>query len=824
MTELRDAIRTLRAAPIVSAVAVLSLALGIGANTAIFSIVNSLILRTLPVQDPERLVLVQAADEQPRSWTYPIWEQIRDRPDLFDGAIAWSYRRFNTARSGETRFVEGLFANGRYFDVLGVPAILGRTFTEADDRRGGGPDGPVTVISYGFWQSRFGGAADAIGKTIVLQRVPYTIVGVTPPEFFGTEVGRTFDVVVPFGTEPLLTPRSGLEMRSFWWLQIMLRLKPGQSLDAATTTLRGVQPQIRTATMPPDWRPQDLKRYLAVPFALRAGAAGTSSARLRFERPIVTLMVVVGLVLLIACANIANLMLARATARRHEMSVRLALGASRRRLARQLFTESLILSTIGAVSGLLFARWAGPLLVAQLSTTTNRIFLDLDLDWRILAFTAGTTVATAVLFGTAPAFRATRVQPSEVLKEQGRPLSGDRFSTFGNALVVAQMALSLVLLVAAGLFVNTFARLGTLKLGFDGDPVLVTSFNAQRSAVSLEDRAALFERLREAAASTPGVESAALSVVTPVSGASWGFGITVPGGPALPDNQRSVHVNLVSPGYFQTYRTRLLAGRDFGSGDTLGAPPVAIVNETFARTFMNGETPIARTLTEDASPGHPAVTREIVGYVEDAVYGRLREPVPPTLYIPYMQRKDEGMLSSGMSISVRAAAGSPALLTRSIAAALSRVDPDVALTFRPLAEQINSSLVQERVVAMLSAFFGGLALLLAGLGLYGVTSYAVGRRRPEIGIRVALGAAPGDVVAMVLWRVGVLVLAGVAAGAAASLWTMKFVGPLLFGVEPRDPATLVVAATVLGTIGAAAGWLPARRASRIDPAQVLREM
>ena len=821
MSDFRDAFRSLKATPVVTVVAILSLALGIGANTAIFSILDSLMLRVLPVQEPQRLATLGIGDRGRNSWTNPIWEQIRERQQLFDGAFAWSTTRFNMSQSAQTEFVDGVWASGRFFEVLGVPAIRGRMFSEADDRRGGGPDGPVAVISYNFWQSRFGGAADVIGQPLTLERVTYTVIGVTPPGFFGVDVGRTFDIAIPLGTEPLVRGKeSALDRRSNWWLNVMVRLKSGQSVDFAAGALRGVQPQIREATMPQNFREEDKQRYLSEAFGLTPAATGNSSLRDRYQQALLTLMVVVSLVLLIACANIANLLLARATARRHEMSVRLALGASRFRLMRQLLAESLLLAGCGAALGMVFAHWGSQLLIRQLSTSTNTVFLDMGIDWRVLGFTAGVAAVTALLFGTAPAFRASRVQPNEALKEQGRGVIGDSRFSIGNVLVVVQVALSLILIAAAGLFVRTFSSLANLSLGFDRSPVLVASVNATRSGLEPDQRPDLYEQLRQAAAAVPGVASAAASAVTPVSGSTWQYAIERIDDRVVPDKDRGVYVNLISPGWFQTFGTSMLGGRDFTGRDTRAAQHVVIVNEAFARKFTNGQNPIGHHFREPDYPDRPAVDREIVGYVKDAVYRSLREPVPPTMYIPIAQHLQP---PSGISISVRAAGGPPALLTKSMAAALTSVNPHITLTFRPLAEQVNNSLIQERVVAMLSGFFGGLALLLAGLGLYGVTSYAVNRRRTELGIRLALGAAPGGVIRLVLFRVAILVSLGVILGSAVSLWVGRFVTTLLYGLQPRDPLTLAGAAVVLGAIGALAGWLPARRASRIDPARVLRE-
>jgi putative ABC transport system permease protein len=820
MSLLRDAYRSLRAAPMVSAIAILSLALGLGANTAMFSILDRLILRSLPVEQPERLAMLGANGER-ASWTNPIWEAIRDRSSLFDGAVAWSVTRFNLSQGGEVQFVDGLWASGGYFDVLGVQAILGRTWRPADDRRGGGDSGAVAVISYGFWQRRFGGSADVIGRSIVVERVPFTIIGVTPPEFFGLDVGRTFDVAIPLGAEPLIRGReSSLDARSNWWLNVIVGRKPEQSLADATTAMRGIQPQIREETRPHDWRPEDRALFLRDPFTLDPAATGNSYLRTRYQRPLVAITFVVGLVLAIACANIANLLLARAAARRHEMSVRLALGASRARLVRQLLGESLVLAAIGGALGLAFAAWFSRLLIGQLSTSTTTVFLDLSVDWRILAFTMLVACTTAVLFGTAPALQATRVQPNDAIKEQGRGASDAR-SRFGlgNVLVVVQVALSLTLVVAAGLFVRTFSIMTSRDIGFDREPVLIASLNAQPLQLEVEARRQLFLRLRDAAASVPGVESAALSQLTPVSGASSQWRLDFLDGQPIAARERGVFVHVVTPGFLRTYGTRLLGGRDLTDDDRSGATPVALVNEAFARRFTGGASPVGRRVREPARPTSPTPDRLIVGFVADAAYRNLREPAPPTMYVAYAQHATPG---SSIAISVRAVAGSPMRLASSLTSALMAVNPRVSITLRPLSDQVSAAATQERLVATLAGFFGGLALLLAGLGLYGVTSYAVNRRRTEIGIRLALGAEPRSVVRMVLVRVAALVGIGIVIGGAASLWAARFVSSLLYGLAPRDPVTFVGAALVLVVVGGLAGLIPAARAARIDPARVLR--
>ena len=821
--DLRYGVRVLGQTPIFTAVAVLSLALGIGANSAIFSMVNGLLLRTLPVQDPSRLVLLDGG-----SWTNPLWEQVRDRRAAFaEAATAWGTERFDLARGGQSEFVDGLYASGGYFETLGVRAMLGRTFTPADDRRGGGPDGPVAVISYRWWQARFGGAADIIGRPLSLNRARFTIIGVTPPGFLGPVVGRGFDVTVPLGTVDLFRdgPENALDSRSWWWLDIMLRLKPGETIEEATRALRGLQPQIREATMPQDWRVQDLESYLRDGFTLVSAAAGPSELRKEYERPLLTLMAVVGLVLFIACANIANLLLARATARRHELAMRRALGASGFRLARQLLAESLLLSAAGAVVGLLFARWGTSLLVSQLSTFRAVVTLDVPLDWRVLAFTAAVTIMTALVFGIAPALRAARVDPNDALKQQGRSLTGDSRRGLATALVIAQVALSLVLVVAAGLFVRTFATLATVDTGFDRDPVLIVTVDAQHSEIEPADRVAFFERLRKAAAAVPGVAGAGASFLTPASGMGWNSSFESLDTADLPEQERVVWFNAVSAGYFKALGTVVLEGRDFTDGDRAGAARVAIVNQAFVRKYIKGPSALGHIFTREGPPGSQKTQLEVIGVVEDAVYRSPRDGKPPTVYLALQQRSEasgEPVMAS-VNIVVRAAGtGSPMLLSKSLADVLARVEPSVSLTFRPLAEQFDALFVRERLVAVLSAFFGGLALLMAAIGLYGVTAYAVSCRRTEIGVRMALGADAGRVVRLVLGRVAWLVGAGVAVGLVISVWASRFVSSLLYGLEATDATTLTGAAAVLATVAALAAWLPARRAARIDPAEVLR--
>jgi predicted permease len=811
--DFRDAWRSLRATPVVTAICVLSLALGIGANTALFSILNSLLLKSLPVRDPARLVLIDDG-----AWTNPIWEQIRDRQSqVFDGAFAWSSHRFDLSTHGESDIVAGAYASGNMFDVLGVSPILGRTLTANDDVRGGGPDGPVAVISESLWRRRFGSANDIVGRTLAISRKPFTIVGVLPAHFLGPEIGWSGDLIVPVADQAILDGRSILDQRSTWWLEIMARLKPGQTMEAAAAALHGIQPQVREATIPQNWDKRDQDQFLSQPLALLSAATGESSLRQKFERPLTILLVVVGLVLLIACANIANLLIARASARRHELSLRLALGATRWRIALQLLFESLILALAGATAGLFLAQWASQLLVRQLATSTNLVALDLSIDWRVLIFTTGVAVVTALLFGLAPAAGVGRIAPSEALKERGRGVTGDARFGVRNVLVVAQIGLSLALIVGAGLFVHTFATLTNRPSGFTADGLLLAHVDVRRSAVTPENRFVLYDRLREAAASVPGVSMVSASVVTPVGNVRWNMEVTVPDGPKLVGRERLSWVNAVTPGWFATYGTKLESGRDFDERDRKGAPTVAIVNDTFAHRFFPGiASPIGRTFSDrrpDAS-----TTYEIIGVVEDSAYTSLRSEPSPIVYEPLAQT-DQG---SELSYSLRLRSGTAAGITRALASAFENVDGGVSVRFESLVDQLRSSLTQERLLAMLAGFFGTLALVLSALGLYGVTAHAVGRRRAEIGIRLALGATRGGIVQLVLGRVSWLVGLGIVGGAGLSLWLAKYVSTLLYGVPPRDPWTLGGAALVLAAVGLLAGWLPAQRASRLDPTVALR--
>jgi predicted permease len=798
-------------------VAVLSLALGIGANTAIFSLVDSLILRTLPVVEPQRLVILSGRRDSGNrpAFSYATFDQIRRHADAFDGAFAYSFSggKGTLTIAGEQLPVDRFFVAGDFFATLGMTPVIGRLLTSQDDNAGGQP---VAVISHALWRRRFGGDVRVIGSTITFDRKPVTIVGVTPPAFLGIEVGRSFDMILPTRLDG-----DGLDDRAPW-LNIMLRMKRGVSLDAATAALRAAQPQIREGALPRQGR----TTFLREPFVLEPAAAGTSMLRERFARPLTALLAVVAMVLLIASANIANLLLARGMARRHEWSVRLALGASRWRLVRQLLSESVVLTVAGTVVGLFFARWATRLLVAQLDTPLKPVALNLSFDWRVIAFTTAIMATVAIVFGVMPAQRATRVAPIDALREQGRMPGGASSSGGWSAgLIVAQVALSLALVIAAGLFVRTFERLAHAPLGFDRDRILLATITAP--TVPPADRNLLYQRLVRAAASVPGVAQAGGSLDPPIVGTLVGdIVITDPGVAPAGGAKIVSQGSQITGGLLEAFGTPILRGRDFDARDTPTSPKVILVDEALVQRLFPGRdllgAPVALTFRSGGFGDVPLGTFTVVGIVADAAYRSIRAQMQPTIYWPLTQR-DDPLLFTYFYIGVRAQSGSPALLSRGVGAALTAVNRDLTMTFRPLSESVADSLAQDRLVAMLSGFFGALALLLSGLGLYGVTAYAVARRRTEIGIRMALGAAPAGVVRLVLARVAMLVGIGVATGAGLSLWASTLIASLLYGLAPRDPGTFALAALVLLAVAMLAGWLPAYRASRLDPAEVLRE-
>ncbi len=826
--DMRFGIRALRRAPAVTVAAILSLALGIGGLTAIFSLLDGLLLRKLPVAEPERLVTVASEFALSRGfkagagWNYQMWERFEPRSSLFDGAFAWCSRELTLGRGGDATPITAVYASGAFFNTLGVRALHGRVFTPADDVPGGGP---VAVISYRLWQRRYAGSMSVIGTPLMIEGVPFTVIGVAPPDFLGVEVGQSFDAVLPLRTETLI--RGGraalLEPRNYF-LIVMLRLKHGQSLQSATAIMRSLEPEIL-----PAHAPAFAKSIALAPAAEGTSnpAAGTGPLRMRFQRPLAVILAVAGFVLLIACLNIANLLLARSVARRHEFGVRAALGATRWRLARQLLVESAMLAMAGAVAGVALAMWGGRTLVSQLSTSLNRIVLPLSLDWRVLAFTTAVTAATAVLFGVFPASSVRRAGSVAALSASRRVASSGASVTLAGGLVVVQIAVSLLLFVAAVLLGRTFTRLASVPLGFDSDRVLVVRLDTVRTGLDESGRAAYIDRALDDVGGLPGVERAAASMWTPLSGAGAMLGVTVAGAP--PEADQHVVVNFITPSWFSAYGIRLREGRDFDRRDASTSAPVVIVNEAFVRQFSLEHHALGSAVRSDS-----AHERTIVGVVADAVFRSggmipgvaslaLREAVPAMAFVPLAQAA--GLTppdSTIVHLSLRSERGSPVSLAPIVGAALAAMDPDLTFTFRPVSDYVDAALAQERMLAILSGFFGAVGLLLAAVGLYGVTSYSVNLRRKEIGIRLALGAAPRGIILLVFRRLAITIAAGVMAGALVGAWSSRVLAALLYGVDSHDQVTFVVAAAVLGLVGTLAGIPPALGASRTDPGIVLR--
>ena len=823
LQDIRYGLRILGRTPVITSVAILSLALGIGANTAIFSMMDAVMLRLLPVRNPEELVQVRiralkSGTETGGYFTNPLWEQLRDRQDVFSNAFAWSENRFDLAQGGAVQYANGLWVSGGAFETLGLQPVVGRLLSAADDQRG---CAGAAVISYAFWQDRYGGAESVIGSNLSLDGHAFPIIGVAPRDFYGLMVGTKFDMAIPICAARVFGKDSRMDGRSTWWLEIMGRLKSETAPQQLKARLEVLSHQVFAAAMPLDWEKTEQQEFLQRVLVGVPAPTGPSYLRQRMERPLYVLMAVVGLVLLIACANIASLMLARGTAREKEMATRRALGASRARLIRQLLTESILLSFAGALMGILFARWGNEVLLRYMSTGRETVFFDLSLNMRVLMFTAAVAVLTGILFGVLPAFRSTRVSLTSAMKGS-RAVESDtrlrlRFRP-GMWMVASQIALSLVLMVSAGLFLRSLVKLATLDIGFDRNSVLLANVNLKVAKVMPERRLEVYDEVEALLQKLPGVISVGRSWRTPVTGYEWNEYVSVdsPGAPRGDDSL--VYFNYVSPGYFATLHSPLLAGRDFQASDTKTAPGVAVVNEMVARKFFPGANPVGKTLRVGDGSKEPGRTFQVVGLVKNSKYESLREDTFPQAFFPISQIPGN---DDSEYFEIRTATRPESLVT-AVQGSVAQVNKGISLEFGTLAKQVNDSLVQERLLATLSAFFGGLALLLAMIGLFGALSYLVTQRQPEFGIRMALGAMPASILRLVLWEVATVLLVGVAAGLCLALATVRVLESLLFGMSARDSVTLVTAALVLAVAAFAAGYLPARRAMRIDPMDALR--
>ncbi len=817
--DLRYTLRVLRKSPGFTAVAITTLALGIGANTAIFTLVNALMLRLVPVHRPEELYQVKiktpgrtAAQD---GFTNPLWEQVRDRQEVFSGTAAWGSYTFNLGQGGAIRPALGIWVSGNFFETLEVRPAAGRLISPADDRRG---CPSVAVLSYAFWQQHYGGTASAVGSTLSLDAHPFEVIGVAPPGFYGLDVGNNFDVAAPNCATALLDgERSRLDQRSWWWLAVVGRIKPGISPQQLNGRLAAVSPQVFAGALPQDWGADSQKGFLSRTLTAVPAGSGISYLRQQFQQPLKILMAVVGIVLLIACANVAALMLARAAAQTREMAVRLALGATRMRLVRQLLMHCVVLSIAGAAAGAVLAQWATALLVAYLSTRKNPVFLDLSPDWRVLTFTATTALLTGVLFGILPAFHSTRVPLTRAMR--GSPSAhNEHRSPVRKWIVATQIALSLVLLVTAGLFLRSFAKLIWLDPGFDRQNVLLVSADLRSTTIKPEQHLATYDLIQSRLSALPGVVAVGRSVMTPLEGGGWNNIVHADtANPPKGDDALSL-MNFITPGYFATLRMPLFAGRDFTPADNKTAAKVAIVNQAFARKFFPGMNPIGHVLRVDKANSEPGPPIEVVGVVGNAKYMSLREEMPETVFFPLPQITGP---EYGDTYEIRSAV-SPTSLRSAVVAAMAGVSREIPLEFTTLAKQVDDTLVQERLLAVLSAFFGVAAVVLATIGLFGTVSYRVTLRKAEFGIRMALGARVASIVRLVMGEVAAIVVIGVGAGLAISMIATRALQKLLFGLGAHDVATLAGASALLAAAALLAAFMLARRAAKVDPMVALR--
>jgi putative ABC transport system permease protein len=828
----RYGLRLLARSPIFTAVAVLSLALGIGANAAIFHLVDALTLRSLAVANPHELVEVRpdgpqafgSYDGANSRATYPLWEQIRANQRALSATFAWGDGELVVGRGAEARLVQGLWVSGDFFPVLGIPPHRGRLFGPADDRRGCGAGS--AVVSHSFWQSHLGGRESAIGTTLTLRDQPFTVAGVTPPSFTGLEVGQTFDIALPLCAAALWDSR--MDRRDRWWLTVMGRLGPDWTIAQANEHLRALSPGVLDATIPPDYDAGLVEGYRALRFGVVPSARGVSRLRDTHGTSLSLLMGLTALVLLITCNNLATLVLARASARAREIAVRVAIGASRRRLVSQMLIENLLLAAAGAYLAVPVALICGRALVAFLETSTNPIYLNLTADWRLSSFIGAAAVLAVVLFGLLPALRVSQVDPIVAMRQGSRGLTLDpRRARLQRTLVVGQIAISLVLIFSALLFVKTFRNLAAVDPGFEQDrTIAVWLLDRSSGELPAEQKVAIQEELTRAIRSLPGVAAAASSTHVPLSGSTWSHFFRVTG--ARRTARSPSRFAYVSPGYFDTLRIPVRAGRDFQDLDTAGSRRVMLVNESFVRSHLDGGNPIGTTVQTLAEPGFPEASYEIIGVVGDTKYADLRDEdcwcptgggsMAPIAYVPIAQNPSPYAWAPVMVRSELPVAVMRAPIARQVA----QLNPSIVTHVMELKTRVRERLVGERIIAWLAGAFGILATVLVVAGLYGIIAYLTVSRRNEIGIRLSLGATRAQIVRLVLrdnlWLLGV----GLAIGVPLAMVVMRAAGALLFGLTPMDVPTVVAATCLLASAGLLAGALPAWRAAQVRPEVALR--
>jgi predicted permease len=808
--DVQYAFRTIRYNPGFTATAVLSLALGIGANSAIFSLIDALMLRWLPVHDPQELVQVKLGGGE--SFSYSIVKALADQKDIFSGVAGFSGSSFGAGARGLVRRIPGAWVTGGYYETLGLSPAMGRLITQADDQ----PGAPlVAVISYGYWERQFARNPGVVGQVVPVNGIPVTIAGVSPPGFVETNVGAIADITIPVAVLPRVDPgAAGLLGPGNFWLRILARPRKNISLAQVKARLAVLWPPLSERVLSADWSPADRKELADAAFEVTPGGSGYTYLRELFQKPLLVLMAVVALVLLIACVNVASLLLARATARQREISVRLAIGAGRARIIRQLLTESTLLSLLGAVLGICLAWLTSRFLVDILSTGPFQVVFDLTPNGHVLGFTSTVAIATGILFGLAPAFQITSAGPSQVLKDDAR-MTRSR-SRLLSALVSAQVALSMMLLVAAGLFVQTLRNLRNINPGFRREGVLLVDVDGRQQGYRDARLATFYSELLDQVQHVPGVTSASISSHSPLDGSAWSEAV-VPKGQPLPEKDNALFI-AAGPGFFTTMQTALISGRDFDAGDQRRAN-VAIVNQTFASRYFPGHDPVGRFLS--ATVTQPPSDLQIIGIARDTITTRLRAAPRPTVYVPYFQRVSSGGFIANTTLEVRAV-GALTEVASTIRKELQPELPDTPLEVRALTEQVERTLVQERLMANLAGGFGVVGLLLACMGLYGLLAYSVARRTREIGIRMALGAEQRGVLWMVTKNALRLVCVGIAAGLPAAWMASRLVNSMLFGLRPGDPGIMATAALLLAGGGLVAAYFPARRGARIDPMTALR--
>jgi predicted permease len=825
--DFRYSLRSLRKSPVFLAVAVVSLALGIGANAAIFTLINQLILQALPVRDPEQLVMLAGRGEHyggnngPDRISYPMYQEIRDKNQVFSAMFCTYPSTVSASFQGSTELIGADFVSGNYFPALGIGASAGRMFTASDDLIQGGH--PLAVLSYGYWRARFGADPGVVGKQIVVNGRALTIIGVSPAGFDGVEPGRAPQIRIPMTMKDDLprTDFSRLNNDRFRWVEVFGRLKPGLTIEKAQAGLQPLFHQIlsREVTEAPFAKasPFVKQEFLKMWMQMMPGSKGRSNLRKTYSKPLFALMSIVGLVLLIACSNLANLLIARASARQKEIAIRLALGAGRRRLIRQLLMESLMLAAIGGSLGVGLAIMIDHALIDFLPSGHTPLSLSSTPDWTVLGFTFAVSLLAGTLFGLVPAWQSTRPELANTLKDEAGPVIRGGSAGLRKGLVVAQVSLSLLLLIGAGLFLQSLRNLKTLNPGFEVKNLLAFDVDPTMSRYDPKWSANYYRRLSEQLSAIPGVESHTFAVVPLLENNEWDNWVTIEDYSAKQDERPDPHMQYCSPGFFKTLKIRLLAGRDFDERDDATAPKVAIVNQKFVKRYFGGADPVGRHVGKGIDPG-TKLDIQIVGVVADTKYESMRDDIPYELYIP----TDQKGFADGETVYVRTS-GDPTYLFNTLRPGVRAVDASVPMyDMRTLDHQMEISLLTERLLSTLSSVFGCLATLLAALGLYGVMAFMVARRTREIGIRMALGAGQGSVIWVVLGETLTLAGIGVAFGLAGAYVVTRLIRAQLFGVEPTDLLTMAGASLGIAAVTVLAGYIPARRATAIGPMSALR--